>query len=61
MSVDEACASLLEALEARRTDIVKSLLDHLASGRAEGLRLQEVLANNCTSAGTLLHHAVQVQ
>ena len=61
MTVSEACASLVEALEARRTDIVKSLLDHLAGGRAEGLRLQDVLDNNCTVAGTLLHHAVQVQ
>ena len=55
MSSSEASASLLEALEANRTDILKSILDHL--GQDERL-LREVLASQCCSAGTLLHAAV---
>ena len=43
MSSGEACESLLEALNAQRTDILKSLLDHLVSGRAEGVTVTEVL------------------
>ena len=43
MSSEEACASLLEALDAQRTDILKSLLDHLVSGKAEGISVAEVL------------------
>ena len=41
MSSEEACASLLEALDAQRTDILKSLLDHLVSGKAEGVSVAE--------------------
>ena len=59
MSVEEACESLLEALEARRTDIVKSLLDHLAGGQAGAITPTEVLACQCCEAGTLLHQAVE--
>ena len=44
MSSGEACESLLEALNAQRTDILKSLLDHLVSGRAEGVTVAEVLS-----------------
>ena len=44
MSSGEACESLLEALDAQRTDILKSLLDHLVSGQAEGVTVAEVLA-----------------
>ena len=44
MSSGEACESLLEALNAQRTDILKSLLDHLVSGQAEGVTVAEVLA-----------------
>ena len=43
MSSGEACKSLLEALNAQRTDILKSLLDHLVSGQAEGVTVAEVL------------------
>ena len=43
MSSEEACASLLEALNAQRTDILKSLLDHLVSGKAEGVSVAEVV------------------
>ena len=43
MSSEEACASLLEALDAQRTDILKSLLDHLVSGKAEGVSVAEVV------------------
>jgi hypothetical protein len=56
MSCSEACSSLLEALEANRTDILKSILDHL---RQEDVGLlHEVLASQCSSGGTLLHAAV---
>ena len=40
MSVAEAAASLVEALDARRTDIVKTLLDHL--GKDAGPGVEEV-------------------
>ena len=43
MSSEEACVSLLEALDAQRTDILKSLLDHLVSGKAEGVSVAEVV------------------
>jgi hypothetical protein len=53
MSTAEACSSLVEALEARRTDILKALLDHLASGQAGATR-GEVL--HCTALHcTALH------
>ena len=60
MSLSEACESLVEALDARRTDIVKSLLDHLSQS-VEGSQtdLQAVLSCNCTKHGTVLHYAVQ--
>ena len=75
MSSGEACESLLEALNAQRTDILKSLLDHLVSGRAEGVTVAEVLpppalkysknilqvlANQCCQTGSLLHKAVEM-
>ena len=75
MSSGEACESLLEALNAQRTDILKSLLDHLVSGQAEGVTVAEVLppsasnipnillqvlANQCCQAGSLLHKAVEM-
>ena len=60
MSLTEACESLVEALDARRTDIVKSLLDHLCqAGEGGQTDLQTVLANTCTKHGTVLHYAVQ--
>ena len=37
MSVAEAAASLVEALDARRTDIVKTLLDHLGKEAGPGV------------------------
>jgi len=59
MSVAEACESLVEALDAQRTDIVKSLLDHLAKGNEGGQAdLQSVLSYQATQQGTLLHYAV---
>jgi hypothetical protein len=57
MTASEACASLLEALDANRTDILKSILDHLNQQQDSNL-LQEVLGSQCSSAGTLLHYAV---
>ena len=74
MSSGEACESLLEALDAQRTDILKSLLDHLGSGQAEGVTVAEViplsgnvenillqvLTNQCCQAGSLLHKAVEM-
>ena len=74
MSSGEACESLLEALNAQRTDILKSLLDHLVSGQAEGVTVAEVLpppalkcfkkmqvlANQCCQAGSLLHKAAEM-
>jgi len=45
-----ACESLLEAPNAQITDILKSLLDHLGRGQAEGLTVAEVLANQCCQA-----------
>ena len=60
MSEEEACASLIEALDAKRTDIVKTLLDHLAkSDPGTGVGLKSVLARLCTKHGTLLHYAVR--
>jgi hypothetical protein len=58
MTTSEACAGLLEALEANRTDILKSMLDHLAQEADNPLG--EVLASRCSSGGTLLHRAVAV-
>ena len=58
MSVEDACTSLIEALDARRTDIVKTLLDHLRKNDTSGTSLKTVLASNCTKHGTLLHYAV---
>ena len=60
MSIAEACESLVEALDARRTDIVKSMLDHLSKA-VEGSQtdLKAVLSCNCTKYGTVLHYAVQ--
>ena len=58
MSAEEACASLIEALDAKRTDIVKTLLDHIAkSETGPGLKL--VLERGCTRHGTILHYAVR--
>ena len=59
MSTQDACTSLVEALDARRTDIVKSLLDHLSKSDSSGSSLKSVLESNCTRHGTLLHYAVQ--
>ena len=60
MSEEEACASLVEALDAKRTDIVKTLLDHLAKADpGAGVGLKPVLARLCTKHGTLLHYAVR--
>ena len=60
MSEEEACASLIEALDAKRTDIVKTLLDHLAKADpGTGVGLKSVLARLCTKHGTLLHYAVR--
>jgi len=56
--VDDACKSLVEALDARRTDIVKTLLDHLKKSDNTGASIKDVLNRNCTSSGTLLHYAV---
>ena len=53
MSAEEALESLLEALQARRTDILKALLDHL------GGEAGTVLGRHCGKHGTLLHHAVE--
>ena len=61
MSLEDACNSLVEALDARRTDIVKTLLDHLrksATSSTPGPSLKSVLSSNCTKHGTLLHYAV---
>ena len=60
MSEEEACASLVEALDAKRTDIVKTLLDHLAKADSgTGVGLKSVLARLCTKHGSLLHYAVR--
>ena len=60
MSEDEACACLIEALDAKRTVIVKNLLDHLAKADpGTGVGLKSVLARPCTKHGTLLHYAVR--
>ena len=60
MSLTDACESLVEALDARRTDIVKSLLDHLSTAvDGSQTNLQDVLASQCTKHGTVLHYAVQ--
>eukprot|EP00092_Neocalanus_flemingeri_P008333 GFUD01008985.1.p1 GENE.GFUD01008985.1~~GFUD01008985.1.p1 ORF type:complete len:881 (-),score=182.76 GFUD01008985.1:190-2832(-) len=60
MSLTEACASLVEALDARRTDIVKSLLDHLSkTGEGCETDIQSVLSCLGTKHGTVLHYAVQ--
>ena len=59
MTTEDACSSLVEALDARRTDIVKSILDHLAKTDPDGSSLRTVLERNCTKQGTLLHYAVQ--
>ena len=60
MSLTDACNSLVEALDARRTDIVKSLLDHLSkAGEGSQTGLKEVLTSLCTHHGTILHYAVQ--
>ena len=59
MTTEDACRSLVEALEARRTDIVKSILDHLAKTDPSGSSLKTVLGSDCTKHGTLLHYAVQ--
>ena len=60
MSLTDACDSLVEALDARRTDIVKSLLDHLSkAGEGSQTGLKEVLTSLCTRHGTILHYAVQ--
>ena len=59
MSTQDACTSLVEALDARRTDIVKSLLDHLSKSDPSGSSLKSVLESSCTRHGTLLHYAVQ--
>ena len=60
MSLEDACHSLVEALDARRTDIVKTLLDHLRKSdtSSSGPSLETVLATRCTPQGTLLHYAV---
>jgi len=60
MSLTEACASLVEALDAKRTDIVKSLLDHLSkTGEVCETDLHSVLSSQCTKHGTVLHYAVK--
>ena len=59
MTTEDACSSLVEALDARRTDIVKSILDHLAKSDPSGSSLKTVLGSNCTKHGTLLHYAVR--
>ena len=61
MSTQDACTSLVEALDARRTDIVKSLLDHLTKSDPSGASLRAVLDSNCTTHGTILHYAVQAK
>ena len=61
MSTQDACTSLVEALDARRTDIVKSLLDHLTKSDPSGASLRAVLDSNCTRHGTILHYAVQAK
>jgi len=58
MSVEDACTSLVEALDARRTDIVKTLLDHLNKNDKTGASIKNVLNRSCTPSGTLLHYAV---
>ena len=36
MSAAEACSSLLEAIDAKRTDIIKSILDHISASSNKG-------------------------
>jgi len=55
----EACDSLLEAVDAERTDIVMSILDHLTKNSDNtDFVLSDVLSHQVTKSGTLLHHTV---